>query len=224
MNERQQRDLRMAARALSRHGLVHAYGHASVREDDSSFWVTPSKPLGCVRPGERNQRVPITGELPDGVLGEVRIHQCLYRARDEVGAVLRITAPALMVLSTQGITPRCRHGLSAYFSNDIPLWCDPRLLRNDAAAAALVEYMGDRPALVMRGNGAIVAGASLEEALTLAWFLEDSARLELQVRAAGFSADSGLMTEDEIRHRQVTSGNVYGRMWDYLTFNDTEAK
>lgn len=218
-----QRQLRVAARSLARAGLVHAYGHVSFRENDEFFWVTPSVPLGCVPVNADNQQVPINGPLPEGVLGEVRIHQCLYQQQPKVGAVARIMPPATMTLSTQGATPRCRHGLGAYFANDIPLWQDPRLLRNDAAAAALAERMGDRPALIMRGNGAVVAGASLEEALSYAWFLEDSARVELQIRSAGFDPESGQLSEQEIRDRQVTSGNVFGRMWQFLSDGDPEA-
>ena len=218
----QQRMLRMAARALSRAGLVHAFGHCSVRENADYFWVCPSMPMGCIPAGAENQRVPVRGPLPDGVLGEVRIHQYLYALRPEVNAVGRIMPPAIMALSTQGVTPRCRHGLSAYFANDIPLWRDPRLLRNDESAKALVELMAKRPALVMRGNGAVIAAESLEEMLSYAWFLEDSARLELQIRAANFAPEDGCLDKDEVRDRQVTSGNVFGRMWQHLTMADPE--
>ncbi|AMO67486.1 decarboxyl [gamma proteobacterium BDW918] len=218
----QQRMLRMAARALSRAGLVHAFGHCSFRENDDYFWVCPAMPMGCIPAGAENQRVPVRGPLPEGVLGEVRIHQNLYASRPEVNAVGRIMPPAIMALSTQGLTPRCRHGLSAYFGNDIPLWRDPRLLRNDEAAKALVELMAKRPALVMRGNGAVIAAASLEEMLSYAWFLEDTARLELQVRAANFAPEQGCLDQDEIRDRHVTTGNVFGRMWQYLTLEDPE--
>ena len=214
------RRLRMAARALGRAGLVHAFGHCSVRESRERFWVCPSQPMGCIAAAEPNSMVPVRGDLPEGVLGEVRIHQAIYQRRDGVGAICRIMSPAVMALSTQGLTPRCRHGLSAYFANDIPLWRDPRLLRNDDAAHALAELMGNGIAVVMRGNGAVVAAESLEEAVSYAWFLEDTARLELSIRASGFSPESGLLSDDEVRDRQVKTGNVFGRMWQYLTHGD----
>lgn len=218
-----QRKLRMAARALGRAGLVHAFGHCSVRENPDTFWVCAAQPMGCIPVGADNSQVPVRGPLPEGVLGEVRIHQAIYQRRPEVGAVCRIMSPAVMALSTQGLTPRCRHGLSAYFANRIPLWRDPRLLRNDEAAQALGDLMGENPALVMRGNGAVVAAETLEEALTYAWFLEDTARLELSVRSAGFDPEQGLLSDDEVRDRQVKTGNVFGRMWQYLTHADPEA-
>lgn len=217
------RKLRMAARALGRAGLVHAFGHCSMRDSAESFWVCPAQPMGCIPVDEPNSQVPVEGPLPEGILGEVRIHQAIYQRRPEVRAVCRIMSPAVMTLSTQGLTPQCRHGLSAYFANDIPLWQDPRLLRNDEAAQALGDMLGNRVALVMRGNGAVVAAESIEEAISYAWFLEDTARLELAVRSAGFAPDQGLLSEDEVRDRQVKTGNVFGRMWQFLTHEDPEA-
>lgn len=211
----QQAIVQQAARGLGRAGLVHAYGHVSLRLDEGSFLVCAPRPLELV--GDLPGTVcPVEGPLPEGVLGEVRIHQRIYARRAEIGAVCRIMPPALMALSTQGIVPRPRHGIGAYFDR-LPLWPDPRLLRDDAAANALVEMMGDAPAIVMRGNGAVVAAETMPKAATLAWFLEDAARVERDVRAMGFAPESGLLDVDEIAARQVWAGQVAERMWDWLT-------
>ncbi|WP_424135465.1 class II aldolase/adducin family protein [Roseomonas chloroacetimidivorans] len=105
----------VAARALGRHGLVHAYGHCSLRLDEVHFLVAPSRPLGLVAPGETCAVVPLEGGLPEGVLGEVRIHREIYRRRAEVRGPLhaathhepghhgphRAAAPRLWLLSRQ---------------------------------------------------------------------------------------------------------------------------
>ena len=213
--------LRMGARALGRAGLVHAFGHCSIRVDEEQFLVCAPQPMGTIAVKEANTVVSVTGPLPNGVLGEVRIHQAIYQRRPEIKAVCRIMSPAVMALSTQGLTPTCRHGLSAYFANNIPLWADPRLLRDDERAQSLADMMGSATALVMRGNGAVVVGESIEEAVSYAWFLEDSARLELSVRSANFKPEEGVMSLDEIRDRQVKVG-VFERMWRYLTCGDPE--
>lgn len=211
----QQRLVQQAARGLGRAGLVHAYGHVSLRIDEAHFLVCAPGPLELVadRPGTV---CPVDGPLPDGVLGEVRIHREIYATRPEIGAVCRIMPPALMALSTQGIVPRPRHGIGAYF-DVLPLWPDPRLLRDDAAARELVALMGQAPAIVMRGNGAVVAAETMAKACTLAWFLEDAARVERDVRAMGFAPDSGLLDAAETEARQVWGGQVAERMWDWLT-------
>ncbi len=211
----QQAIVQQAARGLGRAGLVHAYGHVSLRLDEGSFLVCAARPLELV--GDLPGTVcPVEGPLPEGVLGEVRIHQRIYARRAEIGAVCRIMPPALMALSTQGIVPCPRHGIGAYFDR-LPLWPDPRLLRDDAAANALVEMMGDAPAIVMRGNGAVVAAETMPKAATLVWFLEDAARVERDVRAMGLAPESGLLDVDEIAARQVWAGQVAERMWDWLT-------
>lgn len=211
--------VQQAARALGRGGLVHAYGHCSMRLDAERFLVCAPKPMGLIS-DEHGTVVRVDGPLPDGVLGEVRIHQCLYRRRPDVGGICRIMPPAVMALSTQGVVPRPRHGIGAYFEPAPVLWDDPRLLRDDAAADRLAEAFGDGCALVMRGNGAVVAADDLRQAVTLSWFLEDAARVERDVRTMGFAPDSGLLDEEEIAARQVWAGGVVDRMWAWLTRED----
>lgn len=207
--------VRLAARALASAGLLHAFGHCSARLDATSFLVCAPLPMGRIA-DELGTAVPLDGELPDGVLGEVRIHREIYRRRPEVGGICRIMPPAVMALSAAGIVPVPRHGIGAYFKS-IPLWNDPRLLRDDIAAAGLADLLGDAPALVMRGNGAVVVGESLPQAVTLAWFLEDAARVEQNVRAMGLDVEAARLSPEEIDARQIWSGGVVERMWRHLT-------
>ncbi|MBR9913000.1 MAG: class II aldolase/adducin family protein [Gammaproteobacteria bacterium] len=215
-------ELRQAARALGNAGLVHAYGHCSVRLDEQYFLVCAPEPMATLAPGEDGNVVAIKGELPAGVLGEVRIHQHIYRLNPTTRAVCRIMPPSIMTLSTQRLTPRARHGLAAYFGDHIPLWEDPRLLRNDGEAERLAQQMAAHPAIVMRGNGAVVQGQSLYQAVAYCWYLEDSARVELAVRNSGLDPDQGLLSATELTDRQVFSGRVFERMWRHLTHNDPE--
>ncbi|RSY79335.1 class II aldolase/adducin family protein [Sphingomonas koreensis] len=212
----QQEQVRQAARALARAGLVHAYGHCSLRLDTGSFLVCAALPMGAIT-SEPGTVVSISGLLPDGVLGEVRIHQAIYARRPDVNAVCRIMPPALMSLSTQGIVPRPRHGIGAYFAPQPALWDDVRLLRDDAAAARLAKQLDGGTAIVMRGNGAVAVADGLPKAVTLSWFLEDMARVERDVRMMGCDPERGLLDEDEVVARQVFAGGVVERMWQHLT-------
>jgi HCOMODA/2-hydroxy-3-carboxy-muconic semialdehyde decarboxylase len=216
-----ERLVRIAARALASAGLVHAYGHCSLRLDKRSFLVAPSRPLGLVAPGEPCTLVPIDGELPEGVLGEVRIHREIYRRRPSVRGVVRSMPPKAMSLGAMGLTPRARHGFGTYFHPAPPLWDDIQLVRSDASAAAVAEQMGTSPAIVMRGNGVITAGVTLQESVVLTWYLEDAARVELDCLAAGRS-ETGLIAADAAKERATWSGRIAERMWDYLTAGDAE--
>lgn len=223
MTENLERQVRVAARALGRHGLAHAYGHCSVRLDDATFLVSPAKPLGLVAVGEACVRVSLEGPLPDAVLGEVRIHREIYRRRHDVAAVVRAQPPHAMALSTLSETPQARHGFGAYFYPRPPLWDDPRLLRSDDAAGALADTLGESHAIFMRGNGVVTVGASLPEAVTLMWYAEDAARVELACRSAGAGPGEGLLSKEEASDRASFSGRILERMWDYLTHADPEA-
>lgn len=220
--DHQQRALRVAARALARGQLVHAYGHCSLRLDAEHLLVCTPKPMGTIEPGEAGTVVPIRGALPEGVLGEVRIHQAIYAQRAEIHAICRIMPPHLGTLSVLRRTPRPRHGFGAYFAPCPPLWDDPRLLRDDAAAARLAQALGSHKAIVMRANGAVVAGTSLVEAVALSWFLEEAARVEVALMQMGQDGDHTLLAPDEVTARQVVAGRVYERMWEHLSFGDPE--
>lgn len=212
--------LGQAARALSRAGLLHAYGHASIRLDEDHFLVTPSVPLGLVAIDEPGIVVPTEGPLPDGVAGEVLAHQEIYKARPDVTAICRVQPPKLISLSTMARVPVPRHGFGAYLS--IAYWPDPQLVRTREKAQELAAHLGDRNAIVMRGNGAIVVADSIERAVVLAWYLEDAARVELDILRTG--ADDGLvLTDEEARSRATWSGGIAERMWAHLTAGDVRS-
>lgn len=217
-----ERRVRMAARALARNDLGHAYGHVSARLDDRSFLVCAAKPMGLIAAGEAGTVVPIAGGLPDGVLGEVRCHQQIYARRPDVNGICRTFLRETMTLSTFRLTPRARIGFGSYFHPAPALWDDVALLRDDAQAARLAETLGDRRAIVMRGNGAILVGATVEEAAVMAFYLEEAAKTELAVLAVGRAAQSVEMTAAEAKARAVSSGRIFERMWDYLTAGDPE--
>jgi HCOMODA/2-hydroxy-3-carboxy-muconic semialdehyde decarboxylase len=217
------RDVRLAARAMARHGLAHAYGHVSARIDEGHFLVSPPQPLGTVEQGDAGVVVPIAGELPPRALPEVRIHREVYRRRPAVGGVCRFQSPAVMALSALGETPRALHGLGTYFAPAPPLWPDVQLVRDDERALRVAEMMGDANAIVLRGNGAVTAGASIAEAAAFAFYLEDAARVEialLPARAAGRAPHE--YSVEEAARRAVKAGALIERMWHFLCFGDPE--
>lgn len=223
VSEDLQRQLRVAARAIGRNGLAHAYGHCSRRLDEKNFLVCAPRPMGLIKPGESGTVVPIEGDLPNGVLGEVRLHQHIYRRRPEVEAIVRSMPPAVMALGTACRVPKSRHGMGAYFGEGPALWNDPQLVRDDQLASAVIETMGVRNSVVMRGNGLVVAAGSLEQVVSLTWYLEDAARLELSVLSAGLDSESMVLSTEERERRAVSAGGIFERMWEFLTAGDPEA-
>lgn len=220
--DERQRIVRIAARSLARANLVHAYGHCSLRLDEHSFLVCAAKPMGLIDSGDLGTVVPVDGELPPGVLGEVRIHQQIYKNRPEVGGVVRSMPRDVMTLSAAGITPAPRHGMGSYFSPSVPLWDDVQLVRSDEQAKGVAATMAGAAAIVMRGNGAVVAAEDLQTAVGLTWYLEDAARIELQLRSAGLASEAGVLTPEQASRRATRSGRIFERMWEYLGADDPE--
>lgn len=214
--------VRLAARGAAKCGLVTAYGHVSARIDDKSFLVSAPQPLGTIKVGDCGIVVSLDEPtLPDGVLQEVRIHREIYRRRPDVAGVCRILPPSVMALSALGKTPRALTGVGTYFAPSPPLWHDPQLVRDDQRAIEVAKMLDDQSAIVMRGNGAVTVGASIEEALTMAVYLEDAARFELSLLSAP-SSDILEFTADESKKRATKAGGLVDRMWHYLCAADPE--
>lgn len=215
------RTVRIAARSLGRAGLVHAYGHCSARIDADRFLVCPSVPMENVQVGQACTEVPVTGALPEGVLGEVRLHQQIYARRSVVRGVVRFMGPSMMALAALGRVPQIRHGFGTYFSPQVAYWDDIQLVRDDERAAGVIDAMGAGAGIIMRGNGAVVAGESLPEAVGLAWYLEDMCRVELAALSSGLS-DLPVVRPEEAKRRATRDGRIFDRMWDYLSHGDPE--
>ncbi len=219
-----QRRIRLAARALAKHNLVHAYGHVSARIDDTTFLVCAPKPMGLIEVGEDGTIVPIDGPLPENVLGEVRCHQRIYGARPDVNGICRIFPRNVLTLSTFKMTPKARIGFGSYFYPAPPLWDDPLLIRSDEQATSFANVLGEARAIVMRGNGAVCVGSSVEEATVMAFYLEEAAGTELAVLATGEPERSICFTSEQASIRATGTGRIYERMWDYLTAGDPECE
>jgi HCOMODA/2-hydroxy-3-carboxy-muconic semialdehyde decarboxylase len=220
--EAQQRQVRQLARALGRNGLTGPFGHCSIRLDAQHALVCAPQPMACIAPGEAGQVIRFDAPVPAGVLGEVRIHQQVYTRRPEVGAICRFISPQVTALAALGRTPRARHGFGSYFAPAVPLWPNPALVRDDASAVGVAELLGPGGALILNVNGAVTVGRSAEQALALAWFLEDAARVELAALAAGLADIAPPLGDAAAAQRATWEGHIAERVWDFLTHNDPE--
>ncbi len=216
------RTVRIAARTLARAGLAQAFGHVSARLDEDRFVVCPPVAMGLVRPGAACSTVPVHGDLPQGVLGEVRIHQSIYARRPDVGAVCRVQPANVMTLSTMRLLPRPRHGPGCYVAPDARSWDDVQLLRDRGATDALAVRLGTSSVIVLRGNGAVVCSSSLPRAVVLSWFLEEAARVEVDHVLAGTAGSAPVIPDHEAARRATWSGGIETRTWAYLTEGDPE--
>jgi HCOMODA/2-hydroxy-3-carboxy-muconic semialdehyde decarboxylase len=173
--------------------------------------------MALIGEDEAGTVVHVDRPLPAGVLGEVRMHQQIYRRRPDVNAVCRFMSPQVLALAAMGLTPTARHGFSSYFYPQVPFWRDPALVRNDAAALRVAQALGAAPAIVVSVNGAVSVATSMQQAVALAWFLEDAARVEMAVRGAGGAAHVVFASAAQAQERATWEGRIAERVWEHLT-------
>ncbi|MFK0112997.1 class II aldolase/adducin family protein [Streptomyces sp. NPDC091217] len=208
-------DLAKAAQALDAAGLVTAFGHVSVRTGAGTLAITPPRALGGVTASDPDfaELSLQTTDLPAGVPREAWIHLALAASRPDIGAVCRAQPGAATAAVAAGLPLRPLHGQGALLGPQVPVFEDPRLVRDSALARALAETMGEDVALVMRGNGAVTVGKTIGEAVARMWILEESARLVLAAASAGTPLP---LADAHQQAWRATGSELLERIWKYL--------
>ncbi|MEV0994023.1 class II aldolase/adducin family protein [Nonomuraea sp. NPDC050202] len=207
-------ELADAGRVLAAAGLVTAFGHVSARLPGDRLLMTPPVPLGTLGPDAPYAEIPLDAAgLPDGAPREAWIHVEIAGARPGVGAICRAQPPTATALASAGVPILPLHGQGAFLGPEVPVLDDAVLVRDRARGRALAERLGDAPALVMRGNGAVTVGASVGEAVALMWVLEASARMNATAAASGTPVP--LTPAEQDAWRAVRS-ELSGRIWSHL--------
>lgn len=185
-------DIALACRVLGEEQLVHeALGHISARAvDGKSVWI---RCRGRVERGVRHtrhaqiRRVPLELEGRDAGGGyqvplEFPIHTQLLRARRDVNAVVHVHPRYVVLCAAADVPLRPMYGSFDWSAVDlldegIATFSSSRLISTKAAGDELADVMGEGSVCVMRGHGATVVGATVEEAVLtairlerLAWF------------------------------------------------------
>ncbi len=173
--EKIREDVATVARAFSRLGYVHAFGHVSVRRA-SSIWITPTRPLlAAVRAGDLVE-VDWEGKVVAGEASarpiEIFLHIGMFRARPDVGAICRTHAPFSSVWPPHGEAPAIQHGFGG-IAGDIQTYEGCDLIHNQELGAAAAARLGKANGLILRGNGVVTVGRTLSEAAARMWGLEE---------------------------------------------------
>jgi ribulose-5-phosphate 4-epimerase/fuculose-1-phosphate aldolase len=221
------RNLVIANRILAHEGVVDAYGHISVRHPERSdrFFLSASRSpelvtlddiieydLDC-NPVDLRDRVQYT-ERP--------IHGGIYRSRPDVMSVVHNHAYEVIPFTvTQGVRLRPVLHLAAGLGTEVPVWDirdrfgDTNLLVTTAAQGAdLAQGLGSNRVVLMRGHGAAVAGASIQDAVHTSVYLKVNALLQAEAMRMG--GDLVYLSDGEIAEmRKSTAGHA--RAWEYWT-------
>jgi HCOMODA/2-hydroxy-3-carboxy-muconic semialdehyde decarboxylase len=207
-------ELVAAGRALSVAGLVTAFGHVSARASGNRLLITPPVPLGSLAPSMPFIYLDVEApQLPASAPREAWIHLSIARGRPEIGAVCRAQPPVATALASAGVPIVPLHGQGSYLGERVPVFDDAILVRDERRGTEVANSLGQSPAVVLRGNGAVTVGATIGEAVALMWVLEASARMNSIAAAAG--TPSALSQEEQSAWR-ATAPEIVGRIWAHL--------
>jgi len=166
----------LATRVLAVAGIFDMHGHVSVRDDDVFKINGHSASRISVRRDDVATVRIADGATVEGVPpSEHPIHVGLYRARRDVRAVVHFHALYATSLVVAGKPLIAAFNAGAPFGGNVPVYDDPRLVRDETSAARLAAAVGAGRAALLRGHGAVVVGSDVMSALALALELEESA-------------------------------------------------
>jgi ribulose-5-phosphate 4-epimerase/fuculose-1-phosphate aldolase len=218
-------ELVTANRILAREGVVDSFGHVSIRHPDRPhhYLLSRARAPECIEAGdvmefmEDGAPVDAAGRTP---YAERFIHGAVYQARPEVQAVVHHHSPSVVVFSVTAAQLSPVMHMCAGIGTRIPTW-DSRagfgdtnlLVTNLAMATDLAAALGERPVILMRGHGCVVAGRSLREVVFNSIYLQLNADLQIKACALG---DVTFLTDGEIAAvLRTRSSFTFERAWEY---------
>jgi ribulose-5-phosphate 4-epimerase/fuculose-1-phosphate aldolase len=174
------KDLVSACRILSQQKLVEGFGHVSARIPNSElFLLTPRIGLALVSE-KQLLTINFKGEVIKGnrpAPSETWLHTAIMRSKPKVHAITRIHGRVANMFSVTDRELEPVHNHGSFFSGGVPVFHTPDLITNEKLANAVVNTLGNRPALLLRGNGQVTVGRTIPEAVMMAVYLEETAEI-----------------------------------------------
>jgi len=215
-------DLVAGNRILAQEGIVDGYGHISVRHPGNRerFLLARSVAPELVTAadilefGLNGEPIDAKGRAP---YKERFIHSEIYRVRADVNAVVHCHTPSLIPFADSSVPLRPMYHQSAFLAAGVPVF-DIRqaagmtnmLVETAPLGAALAKVLADKPAVLMRGHGAVVTADSILNVVGRSIYLDLNARIQAQAIALG-----GKITYiDPEEAKKYAASDNYSRAWE----------
>jgi L-ribulose-5-phosphate 4-epimerase len=167
-----------ACRILSQEGLVQGFGHLSARIPESDlFLLTPRVGLALIKEKDL-LTLNIGGKIVEGKSTppfEAPLHTAIFNKRPDVQAIARIHArrASYFAVTERRIEPVHNHG--SFFQGGVPVFSKTDLISTRKLGDEVTNALGNKPAVLLRGNGQVTVGRSIPEAVMMAIYLEEAA-------------------------------------------------
>jgi L-ribulose-5-phosphate 4-epimerase len=197
------KDVIIACRILSQQKLVEGFGHVSARLPGTDLFVlTPRISLALVKEHEL-LTMNLNNEVAAGdqaTPSEAWLHSAIMKSKPRVNAITRIHARVANIFSVTDRKLEPVHNHGSFFIGGVPVFSTPDLITTSKLGDEVAQLLGDKPAILLRGNGQVTIGRTIPEAVMMAIYLEEAA--EVLYGALQIGAPIHL-TPDESKQRQI---------------------
>lgn len=169
-------------------GLTAALGHASMRlpSTPNHFFVKGREyeldALAIMEPDDMvlcdTEGFLIGGRAGLTQCSEVKIHACIYKTRPDVQSVVHVHPryTILMSVLTGSLKPMRQEG-AQMLRKPLPVYPHVKTVQSDAEGMEVARLLGDSPAILLRGHGAVTTGEKISQAVMRMAHLEEQAQM-----------------------------------------------
>jgi ribulose-5-phosphate 4-epimerase/fuculose-1-phosphate aldolase len=164
---------------LYKRGFIEGFGHISARLPEGNRFLIARHSLGPRASADDFLVLDMDGRKVDGagtIPSEYPIHLEIFKARDDVGSVIHYHGMHSTAFTTSEHTLRPIHLMGTLFHDGIPVFPDPRLVRDHTRGVALARSLGPHRAVLLRAHGAAITGEGIVEAVGGTFLFEENAR------------------------------------------------
>ena len=216
-------ELVLANRILTNEGVLDAYGHVSVRSDKdrNRFFLARHLPAGVITAADVIEYdLDTKAVVQNDFVGysERFIHGEIYKARPDVMAIVHGHAPEIVAFSVTSVPLLPIAHMAGFLIEGVPTFeirefggVTDMLIRTNELGSALARTLGDKPAALLRGHGAVVVAPSLHVVAGRAYYMNVNARELQQALLLGGGKVTYLEREEA---RKAAPQDGFERAWE----------
>lgn len=191
--------IKVARKCFQYRLMAGTWGNLSVRFDREKVLITPSGFEKTALKPENLLLMDLEGNILRGDLKptiETSMHLGIYKARDDVNAVIHTHSPYAMTLSViNEPIPVLTVEFASAVGHEVPVTGFVLPGTKDLADEVVKALGEDRVAALIRNHGVVAVGESLEEAYNVAILVEEEARTYFWIMLLGKSETGRIPTE-----------------------------
>src|SRR6266508_1663247 len=141
------------------------------------------------------------------------------KSKPRVNAITRIHARVANIFSVTDRKLEPVHNHGSFFAGGVPVLSTPDLVSTERLGEEVARVLGDKPAILLRGNGQVTVGRTIPEAVMMAIYLEEAAEILYGALQIGTPIP---LTSGESKQRQIEALPPVDleRAWNFFKLRD----